>query len=68
MADPKQRALKEAQRSQAKYEKAQERLDKEGKARRESFKRAKDAGATLREIGTAVGLHWSRIREIVSGR
>jgi hypothetical protein len=68
MADPKQRALKEAQRSQAKYEKAQERLDQEGQTRRESFKRAKDAGATLREIGAAVGLHWSRIREIVSGR
>jgi hypothetical protein len=68
MADPKQRALRDAQRAQTRYEKAQEQLDQDGKARRDSFKQAKEAGATLREIGKAVGLHWTRIREIVSGR
>jgi len=68
MADPKSRALREAQRAQAKYEKAQAKLDEDGANRRGSFVRAKEAGATLREIGEAVGLHWTRIREIVSGR
>ncbi len=68
MADPKQRALQDAQRAQARYEKAQARLDQDGRTRRKSFERAKAAGATLREIGEAVGLHWTRIREIISGR
>lgn len=68
MADPKKQALREAQRAQARYEKTQDQLAQEGRTRRESFERAKDSGATLREIGEAVGLHWTRIREIVSGR
>jgi hypothetical protein len=68
MADPKQRALRDAQRAQARYEKTQAKLDQDGQARRESFTRAKKAGATLREISESVGLHWTRIREIVSGR
>jgi hypothetical protein len=66
--DSKQRALQDARRAQTTFEKTQEQLDQHGQARRESFKRAKEAGATLREIGEAVGLHWTRIREIVSGR
>jgi hypothetical protein len=64
----KQRALQDARRAQTTFEKTQEQLDQHGQARRESFKRAKETGATLREIGEAVGLHWTRIREIVSGR
>jgi hypothetical protein len=68
MADPKQRALRDAQRAQARYEKTQAQLDRDGQARRKSFEQAKKAGATLREIGEMVGLHWTRIREIVSGR
>lgn len=68
MADPKEQALREAQRAQARYEKTQDQLDQDGRTRRDSFERAKDAGATLREISEAVGLHWTRIREIVSGR
>jgi hypothetical protein len=66
--DSRQRALQDARRAQTTFEKTQEQLDQHGQARRESFKRAKEAGATLREIGEAVGLHWTRIREIVSGR
>lgn len=66
--DSKQRALQDARRAQTTFEEAQGQLDRRGQARRESFKRAKEAGATLREIGEAVGLHWTRIREIVSGR
>lgn len=67
-ADLKRKALADAQRAQAKYEKTQAQIDKDARTRRESFTRAKEAGATLREIGEAVGLHWTRIREIVSGR
>jgi hypothetical protein len=66
--DPKDRALQDARRAQATFEKTREQLDRHGQDRRESFKRAKETGATLREIGEAVGLHWTRIREIVSGR
>lgn len=68
MADLKKQALRDAQRAQARYEKTQDQLNRDGRTRRESFERAKGAGATLREIGEAVGLHWTRIREIVSGR
>lgn len=66
--DLKQSALRDARKAQARFEEGQQQLDGWGQARRESFKRAKEAGATLREIGEAVGLHWTRIREIVSGR
>ena len=68
MADPKQKALQGARRAQARFEKTQKQLDRDGQSRKESFEKAKEAGATLREIGEAVGLHWTRIREIVSGR
>jgi hypothetical protein len=66
--DVKQKALQDARRSQARFEKTQKQLDQDGRARRASFKQAQEAGATLREIGEAAGLHWTRIREIVSGR
>jgi len=35
------------------------------KARRESFERARKAGLTLREIGEAADLHWSRVGEVL---
>jgi hypothetical protein len=66
--DPKRKALADAQRAQTKFEKTQEQINRDGESRRESFTRARDAGATLREIAEAVGLHWTRVREIVSGR
>jgi hypothetical protein len=67
-ADSKRKALADAQRAQAKFEKTREQIDQDGQTRRETFSRARDAGATLREIGESVGLHWTRVREIVSGR
>lgn len=67
-ANPKQKALQLARRAQVRFGKAQMQLDQDGRARRESFEAAREAGATLREIGEAVGLHWTRIREIISGR
>lgn len=66
--DAKQKALQDAHRSQTRFEKTQKQLDQDGQTRRASFKQAQEAGATLREIGEATGLHWTRIREIVSGR
>lgn len=66
--DAKQKALQDAHRSQTRFEKTQKQLDQDGQIRRASFKQAQEAGATLREIGEATGLHWTRIREIVSGR
>jgi DNA-directed RNA polymerase sigma subunit (sigma70/sigma32) len=66
--DSKQRALHDARRAQATFEKTREQMARHGRDRQERFQRAKETGATLREIGEAVGLHWTRIREIVSGR
>lgn len=66
--DAKQKALQDAHSAQARLAKTQEQLDQDSQTRRGSFKRAQEAGATLREIGEATGLHWTRIREIVSGR
>jgi DNA-directed RNA polymerase sigma subunit (sigma70/sigma32) len=67
-ADPKRKALADAKRAQAKFEKTQAQVKRDAQVRRESFTRAQEAGATLREIAEAVGLHWTRIREIVRGR
>jgi hypothetical protein len=63
--DTKEKALAEAQRAQEKFEGAQHRLAEDGKARRESFRRAQKAGATLREIGEAAGLHWSSVADAI---
>jgi hypothetical protein len=67
MADPKQQALRDARRAQASFESTQKQLDQHGKARRESFERAKHAGATLREISDAVGLHHTRVGQVIRG-
>jgi DNA-directed RNA polymerase sigma subunit (sigma70/sigma32) len=66
--DAKQKALQGARRAQGRFEKTQKQLDQHRQVRRASFEQARKAGATLREIGEATGLHWTRIREIVSGR
>jgi len=62
------KACEDAKRSQAKYERAKEGLDVAGKERRESFQRAKAAGLSLAQIGKAVGLHRSRVDQILRGR
>lgn len=66
MADDaaRQKARKDLHRAQANFER------KTGEAhaeRLESFKRAQKAGLSLREISQEVGLHWTRIGEILRG-
>lgn len=62
--DPKQKALADAQRAQLDYERD---VETAREARRKSFERAQKAGLSLRDIGDAVGLHRSRVGEILRG-
>jgi len=62
--DPKQKALADAQRAQLAYERD---VTTARETRRESFARAQKAGLSLRDIGEAVGLHRSRVGEILRG-
>ncbi len=60
-----QKALADVRRAQAKFASAQDEVEKARKERRKSFERARKAGLTLREIGEAADLHWSRIGEVL---
>jgi DNA-directed RNA polymerase specialized sigma24 family protein len=66
--DPRRKALKEAGRAQAQFEKSQQRLDDLGTARRKRFRQAAVAGASMAEIAEAVGLHRSRVNQIIHGK
>jgi plasmid maintenance system antidote protein VapI len=44
------------------------RLDELGAARRERFRQAAAAGASMAEIAEAVGLHRSRVNQIIHGK
>lgn len=68
MADTKDRARKDVQRAQADFEKVQKDMEKAREARRKSFERAKAAGLSLSEIGTAAELHRSRVDQILHGK
>jgi hypothetical protein len=59
----KETALAEVSRAQSKFERTRSQLSQDGRGRRESFERAQSAGATLREIAEAAGLHWSSVAE-----
>jgi hypothetical protein len=61
--DAKQKALGEVRRAQSKFGRAQDQLGKDSQARRASFERAREAGATLREIAEAASLHWSSVAD-----
>jgi hypothetical protein len=63
--DAKKEALGDVRRAQSKFERAQQQLSQDSDVRRKSFERARNAGATLREIGDAVGLHWSSVAEAI---
>jgi hypothetical protein len=62
--DPMQKALTDARRAQLDYERD---VEAAREARRKSFERAQKAGLSLRDIGDAVGLHRSRVGEILRG-
>lgn len=61
----RKKALQAARKAQVDYEKT---LDKARSSRRMRFERAQAGGASLREIGEAVGLHWTTVREIIKGK
>ena len=68
MADAKKQARSEARRAQAMFERKTAQLDDAVKDRRESFRRAADAGLSMAEIAEAVGLHRSRVNQIIKGK
>jgi hypothetical protein len=63
-SDPKEKALAEAKRAQLDYKRN---VAAARKTRRKSFEQAQKAGSSLRDIGKAVGLHPTRVREILRG-
>jgi DNA-directed RNA polymerase specialized sigma24 family protein len=68
MAEAEKQARKEALRAQARFERAQGRLEDAGDARRKSFKQAADTGLSMAEIADAVGLHRTRVNQIINGK
>ena len=65
--DAKQKARAELRAAQAAFERVETQREKAGSARRKSFERAREAGMTLREIGEVVGLHHTRVGQIIRG-
>ena len=63
--DPRQKARADLRTAQAAFERAESQREKAGSARRKSFERAQKAGMTLREIGEIVGLHHTRVGQIL---
>ena len=61
----KQKARADVKRAQSKFERTGSQHEEARKARRESFERARKSGLTLREIGEAADLHWTRIGSIL---
>ena len=64
MSDADRKTLKDARRAQADFERQ---VEKARVARRKSFGRAQKAGFSLREIGEEVGLHHTRVGQIIRG-
>ena len=64
--DPKRKAARKAVKA------AQHEFDRESKAaqkvRRKAFAQAQKEGLSLREIGEAVGLHHTRVSQIIRGK
>jgi hypothetical protein len=67
MADSRQKVHAALRKSQTDFERIDAQRKRAGAARRKSFKRAQEAGLTLREIGEIVGLHHTRVGQIIRG-
>jgi hypothetical protein len=65
--EAKRKARAELRNAQTAFERAEAQREKVSTARRESFESAQAAGLTLREIGEVVGLHHTRVGEILRG-
>lgn len=64
----KRSARERAKRAQQRFEQAHGQVERAAKARREDFQRAAAAGLSMAEIGAAVGLHRSRVNQIIKGK
>jgi hypothetical protein len=68
---PREAALLDVRRAADDFERATERaraeVDRARLARRYAFRKALNAGATLREVGTAAGISHVRVRELAQG-
>lgn len=65
--DAKEKARTEVERAQSKFARLDSERDQARIARREAFERARETGLTLREIGEAAGLHFTRVKEVLDG-
>jgi hypothetical protein len=62
--DAAEKARRDLRRAQANYERT---VGKAKAERLESFKQAQKAGLSLRDISKEVGLHWTRIGQLLRG-
>jgi hypothetical protein len=65
--DDNHEARAEVREAQAEFERADAQRDKVGVARRKSFEKAQKAGLTQRDIADEVGLHHTRVGQIIRG-
>jgi hypothetical protein len=64
--DAKKKARADVRRAQSRFAQTGEKHEEARRARRDSFERARKAGLTLREIGEAADLHWSRVGDVLN--
>lgn len=67
LADNEHETRAEVREAQADFEGADAQRDKAGVARRRSFEKAQKAGLTQRDIADEVGLHHTRVGQIIRG-
>jgi ribonuclease PH len=65
--EAKRKVRAELRNAQDAFERAEVQREKVSTARRESFEKEQATGLTLREIGEVVGLHHTRVGEILRG-